>query len=588
MKNYSKGTTLHKVLGISAITLGVLLLPFVTLQILNTIFDDTSPDFDQEFLNSRYISEDIASDTFEIEEEEISQKNIANEKQGVLKVDENRKVISFSNELSEAEIKEIEETYGVRFLELSNVGKIYVISVDEESSLTSLSDDYSATVETDIPVKIAADSIDWGIARIGADKVWESNNGQGVKVAIIDTGVQIDHPDLRANILAGYDFVNEDSNATDDNGHGTHVAGIVAATLNQAGTVGASPGGKILPVKVLNNQGYGYLSDVVEGIYFATDNGARVINMSLSTTTDSVTLRNAVTYAANKGVLLVAAAGNDGGAPCAYPGAYSSVVCVVATDSNNQLASFSNLGGELAAPGVSNYSTFLGSSYRYLSGTSMASPHVAGSAAILMSACSTCTTTEIREILRNTAVDLGDQGKDILFGYGLVDIFSAVNSLTPQEEEPITQEPTSPTEPSTELKAQNPTSRGTTKQAIRIEEPMPNRGTKYIPSTTEDITVKFSLQPIVADSNLEKIVVSLNNEEVYSTVLQSDSYVVKKDTLDHSQHWLSVSAIFKDGSKSTEKIIIDMTYLKAVSRANVKDKSVLGVSFSIFDWLNIF
>lgn len=586
MKNLSKGTTLHKVLGISAITLGVLLLPFVALQILNTIFDDSSPDFDEAFLNSRYISEDIASDTFEIEGEEISQESIANEKQGVLKVDENRKVISFSEELSEAEMEEIEETYGVKFLELSKVGKIYVISVDEESSLNTLSDDYSATVETDIPVKIAADSIDWGIARIGADKVWESNNGQGVKVAIIDTGVQIDHPDLSANILSGYDFVNEDSNATDDNGHGTHVAGIVAATLNQAGTVGASPAGKILPVKVLNNQGYGYLSDVVEGIYFAADNGARVINMSLSTSTDSVTLRNAVTYAANKGVLLVAAAGNDSGAPCAYPGAYSSVVCVVATDSKNQLASFSNLGGELAAPGVSNYSTFIGSSYRYLSGTSMASPHVAGSAALLMGACPTCTTTEIRETLRNTAVDLGDQGKDILFGYGLVDVLSAVNSLAPIEEE-LPEEPIEE-EPSETPKPQNPTAKGSTKQVIRLEEPMANRGTKYIPSTTEDINVKFSLQPIVADSELEKIVVSLNNEEVYSTVLQSDSYVLEEETLDHSQHWLSVTAIFKDGSRSTEKIIIDMTYLKAVGRANIKDKSVLGASFSIFNWFNIF
>lgn len=586
MKNFSKGTTLHRVLGISAITLGVLLLPFVALQILNTIFEDSSPDFDQAFLNSRYISEDIASDTFEIEGEDISQENIANEKQGVLKVDENRKVISFSEELSEAEMEDIEETYGVRFLELSKVGKIYVISVDEQSSLTSLSEDYSATVETDIPVKIAADSIDWGIARIGADKVWETNSGQGVKVAIVDTGVQIDHPDLKANILQGYDFVNEDSNATDDNGHGTHVAGIVAATLNQAGTVGASPSGKILPIKVLNNQGYGYLSDVVEGIYFATDSGARVINMSLSTSTDSVTLRNAVTYAANKGVLLVAAAGNDGGSPCAYPGAYSSVICVVATDSKNQLASFSNLGGELAAPGVSNYSTFIGSSYRYLSGTSMASPHVAGSAAVLMSTCPTCTTTEIRETLRNTAVDLGDQGKDILFGYGLVDVFSAVNSFAPIEEE-IPEEPTEE-EPTETPKVQNPIAKGSNKQNIRIEEPMPNRGTKYIPSTTEDITVKFSLQPILVDSNLEKIVVSLNNEEVYSTVLQSDSYILKKDTLDHSQHWLSVTAIFKDGSQSTEKIIIDMTYLKAVGRANVKDKSVLGVSFSIFNWFNIF
>lgn len=249
-------------------------------------------------------------------------------------------------------------------------------------------------------------------------------------------------------------------------------------------------------------------------------------------------------------------AGNNSGGPCLYPAAYSSVICVVATDGKNQLASFSNMGGELAAPGVSNYSTFLGSSYRYLSGTSMASPHVAGAAAIIMSKCPTCTTSEIRNILRDTAIDLGDTGKDILFGYGLIDLVSAMNYLSPNENIiPV------------------------------VEEPIPNRGTRYIPSSLEDINVKFSLNPVVDNTNLQKISVFLNNLEVYSTTKQSDIYVIPKDILDHSQHWLTVTATFNDGSRSSEKMIIDLTYFKTFEKVNFRDRSVLGISFSILDFL---
>jgi len=591
MRDRQPSSKLSKIVGIGVLCLGILLFSVITIVFFANVYPGSRLfiDYDEPFLNSRYISEDIATDTFNPNSTDMYQENLINEKQGVLLVDEKRKVITIEKDLSQQEINSIESTYGVKFLEGTISGKIYVINTTDESSLAELAQKYSTVIETDIPVKIASDMIDWGVERIGADKIWNQSIGSGVKIAIIDTGVQRDHPDLKNNIIQGYDFVNEDNDATDDNGHGTHVAGITSATLNQTGTVGVNYNAQIMPIKVLNNQGYGYLSDVAKGIYFAADNGARIINMSLGSSSDSTTLRNAVTYAANKGILLVAAAGNNNGSPCLYPAAYSSVICVVATDSKNQLASFSNMGGELSAPGVSNYSTFVGSSYRYLSGTSIASPHVAGAGAILIDKCPTCTTSEIRNILRDTAIDLGDTGKDILFGYGLVDLVSAMNYLSSSEEIPAAEEPTQQTNPTTSRPQQSksPESPEPIKQSLKIEEPVPNRGKKYIPNSLEDINVKFYLTPTVENSNLQKIVVLINNQEVYSTTKQSDTYTIPKDMLDHSQHWLSVTAFFNDGSRSSEKMIIDLTYFKTFERVNIRDRSVLGVSFSILDWFRI-
>jgi len=579
----------YVVIGALTMFSGITMLVFFVSFLLSNIAGEEKVfNIEEPAFNSRYISEDESSDTLVTQPDEVYQENIVNEKQGILEVNESRKVVTFNEALSEAEIKDIENTYNVEILDEKVGGNIYVLNTTEESNLEALSSEYTTVVETDIPVKMSADTIDWGISRIGADKVWEVGNGVGIKIAIVDTGVQSNHPDLQANLLSGYDFVNGDEDANDDNGHGTHVAGIASATLNQSGTVGAGYGAKILPIKVLNNQGYGYLSDVAKGIYYAADNGARIINLSLGTSTDSLTLRNAVTYAANKGVLLVAAAGNDGGAPCSYPAAYSSVICVVATDNKNQLASFSNLGGELAAPGVSNYSTFLGSTYRYLSGTSMASPHVAGAAAVVMSACATCSTSEVRSLLRDTAVDLGEQGKDILFGYGLVDLVSAMNTFNPpaEEEQPIEEEPT-PTVPSPE-KTKNVNIPSKIVQKLVVEEPVLTRGNKYIPQVAEDITVLFGVTPYVEETTLQKITVSLDNTELFSTTKQEDTYLISKDLLNHSQHWLTISATFNDNSQSTEKIVIDMTYLKSLESSTTRGRSVLGISFSIFDLFKIF
>ncbi len=586
-----KNRKLLVVLGISTLLLGFILLILV----ISAIFQYTeksSINYDEEYFTSRYITTTapvLEVDTQLNEETE----SVIQDKQGILEVEETRKVIKVDENLSEEEKTLLEEKYSIEFTEDQNSNGIYVVNISEDSNIDSLQQELNAQIETDIPVKMFADNIDWGIARIGADKVWDIGNGVGVKVAIVDTGIQINHPDLVNNIVQGYDFVNNDSDANDDNGHGTHVAGITSASFNQAGVVGVSHTSKLIPVKVLNSQGYGYLSDVAKGVYYATDNGARVINLSLGSTTDSLVLKDAVNYASSKGVVVVAAAGNDGGAPCSYPAAYSNAICVVATDSKNLLASFSNIGGELAAPGVYNYSTYIGSTYKYLSGTSMATPHVAGAAALLFSVCPTCSASEIRTVLRETAVDLGEVGQDILFGYGLVDLTSAVLKLqTPiVEETPEIIPDETPTETPDPTPTNTPTNtptknKVTSSQVISIVEPVITKGKKYIPESVQDIDIKYTLNPISENSLLEKVVIYLDNKELESSTQQSATFTISQDLLNHSQHWVKVVASFSDNKESSAQIILDMTYLRTLEKTNtLKQKSVLGISTSIFDWL---
>ncbi len=271
-----------------------------------------------------------------------------------------------------------------------------------------------------------AQKLPWGVDRIDADLA--IGKGNGVTVCIVDTGIDKTHPDLQANIVGGKNFVAKGASVdptkwNDDNGHGTHVAGTIAAVDNSIGVVGVAPQASLLAAKVLNRQGSGYLSDVIAGIDYCVQSGAKVVSMSLGTSSDVQAVHNAVDAAYASGVLLVAAAGNDYGGPVSYPAAYDSVIAVSATDSNNNLASFSNVGPkvELAAPGVSVFSTWKDGTYATASGTSMAAPHVSGVAALAIQANPLLSNTEVRALLQNTADDLGAAGKDYWFGYGLVD-----------------------------------------------------------------------------------------------------------------------------------------------------------------------
>jgi hypothetical protein len=333
-----------------------------------------------------------------------------------------------------------------------------------------------------------------------------------------------------------------------------------------------------MPIKVLNNQGYGYLSDVAKGIYYATDHGAKVINLSLGTTYDSSTLKSAIQYAANKGIFIAAAAGNTSASTCEYPAAYSSSMCVVATDNNNKLASFSNTGGEIAAPGVSNYSTYINGTYRYMSGTSMATPHIAGAAAVIFSYCKDCSSSDVRALIKSTAVDLGNIGIDSVFGAGLVDLVAAIDSLTQEEAATTSPEETPTTAKSqTQVQNKNETKQSMT-QTIRITEPqVDEHQRRYTSKTEEDIIVKFTLDPIFSESSLEKIVLSINNQNIYETASQSGEYTISKDLLGHSQQVIKVTAIFTDGKKVSDSILINSTYLKYKS-LSTRNKDVLGIS----------
>lgn len=279
-------------------------------------------------------------------------------------------------------------------------------------------------------------TLPWGIDRIDADLLWSVTTADLIKVGIIDTGIELSHLDLAANIKGGYNAINPTKSANDDNGHGTHVAGTVAALNNSIGVVGAGHKIDLYAVKVLNRNGSGFLSDVIEGIDWAVQNRMNVINMSLGTISNIQSLHDAVVRAHSAGVVVVAAAGNENGGPVNFPGAYPEAIAVSATDINNNIASFSSVGPEvdLAAPGVNILSTYRGGRYATVSGTSMASPHVAGAAALLLSIPSkcdfdlngVCSPSEVRERLEQTAIDLGASGKDNIYGSGLVNAFQAI------------------------------------------------------------------------------------------------------------------------------------------------------------------
>jgi subtilisin len=282
-------------------------------------------------------------------------------------------------------------------------------------------------VEDDVVLYAFEQTLPWGVARIDANRVWPGGNtGVGVDVAIVDTGIDGGHPDLAVVDGVGFaglpakDGSTDPADWNDGYGHGTHCAGIVAALDNDIGVVGVAPGVRLHAVKVLNDSGFGSTSDIIQGLEWCVTNHMHVASMSLGGG-GTTSLERACDNAYAAGVLLVAAAGNFHG-PVSAPAVYDSVMAVSATDSQDKLASFSNFGPEveLAAPGVNVYSTFKGGAYSYLSGTSMACPHVTGVAALVWAAGAASNTT-VRDTLAAAAEDLGAAGRDPSFGYGLVD-----------------------------------------------------------------------------------------------------------------------------------------------------------------------
>ena len=322
-----------------------------------------------------------------------------------------------------------------------------------ESAIGGLSrNPHVIAVQPDIEIRAVDDYMPWGIARIGADVVQDAGNtGSGIKVAIIDTGVDYNHPDLSSafGTIKGYDFVNGDTDPMDDNGHGTHVAGIIAADDNDVGIVGVAPGVELYALKVLDSTGSGSFSNVVAALEWATGGSTLPGSVCVDITNNSygssqdpdywyhwlglpglVETAFSLSYYQD-GVLNVAAAGNEyaGEDTVIYPARYDSVIAVAATDQNDDRAYFSSTGPdvELTAPGLSIYSTVPGG-YATYSGTSMACPHVVGAAALVNAAHPSWTNEQIRQQLQATADDLGTPNRDNLYGYGLVDADGAAGT----------------------------------------------------------------------------------------------------------------------------------------------------------------
>jgi thermitase len=269
----------------------------------------------------------------------------------------------------------------------------------------------------------------WGLARVGAPASWTLSSGAGVTVAVLDSGVELTHPDLLGHLQPGYDFINDDSDPDDDNGHGTRMTGIIAATQNNAiGISGVAPQAQILPVKVLDAEGNGPYSVVASGIAYAVDHGARVLNLSLAGTAPSSVLQAAIDYATAHDVVLVAASGNAGNDVPTYPAAASGAVAVGAINSSDQRAYFSNYGAWLsfAAPGDGIVTTTRGGLYGGSSGTSPAAAFGSGVFALLFGAHPTMSRSEAIARVEAGTVDLGSNGWDPYFGEGRADAYAAL------------------------------------------------------------------------------------------------------------------------------------------------------------------
>lgn len=286
------------------------------------------------------------------------------------------------------------------------------------------------------PFDYYAQNVDWGHLKIGLSN---TNNqpytGKNVNIAIIDTGIDPQHSDVSAKYY--HNFIDNTDTALDGHGHGTHVSGIIASKNNSYGVLGVAPDANIYALKVLSDDGSGFMSDVLEAVEWSISNHMDVVNMSLGSDTYSIIEENAFKKAYDSGVFLVAASGNEDDGTgtkdtTGYPAKYPSVVSVGATDYKDFRASFSSVGKvDIAAPGENILSTYTGNLYAYMSGTSMATPYVAGTIALYKEKYPSLTNNQIKRLLFQNALDLGPTGVDGLFGNGLVQVPKENETIPP-------------------------------------------------------------------------------------------------------------------------------------------------------------
>lgn len=275
---------------------------------------------------------------------------------------------------------------------------------------------------------------DWGLKLLNIPSNWKDSDGEDVTVAVIDTGCDLTHPDLKDNLLSGKNFINESKEPFDDSGHGTHVTGIICAENNDIGVVGVSPKTKVIPIKVLDENGNGNLLDVAKGIRWAVEQKVDFITMSLGSPDPIQEVRKAIQFAEKNGVITFCAAGNAGPThEIFYPANYPETIGIGAIDSDFKRANFSCTGNDLdfLAPGVKIYSTIPKGKYGILSGTSMSTPFVVGIACLLLSYkrkkklnISLKCSDDYRKIFRKHVMPIKDTemaGKKFFEGFGIID-----------------------------------------------------------------------------------------------------------------------------------------------------------------------
>lgn len=336
-------------------------------------------------------------------------------------------------------------------------------------------------VEIDQEITINGQIQTWGIEKVNAMKAWNENfTGAGSKIAVIDTGIS-PHEDLV--VAGGVSFTSYTKSYEDDNGHGTHVAGIIGAKNNEVGIVGIAPDASLFAVKVLNNEGTGFLSDIISGIDWAITNKMNIINLSLGAPQDSLALKQAVERAYSKGILVVASAGNSGSAEGSgdtvmFPAKYDSTIAVSALDSLNNRGQFSATGAsiEVTAPGVGILSTYLNNQYVVMDGTSMAAPFVAGNLALLKQAYPNLNHKQLREKLQTTASDIGIKGRDSHFGFGLVQAPGIIDIVSVPQVAPVVNNPI-PTKVTTPIAKPKP--------AVPVAKPVQKKKASTIVTTSK-------------------------------------------------------------------------------------------------------